>query len=304
MKERMTIAVKITQLRYFSAACKLNSITKAAEMLFVSQPAITASIKSLEEEMGVSLLYRSKRAVMPTEEGERFLQRCDAILEDIDGLTYEFQNISKVHKSITVGIPPMIGYFLFPKVFSQFKKRYPGINIIVKEAGSETAKGLVKNGELELAVITMGSTQPPALNAEILGHTQLMYCVSKEHRLAKKETIDFSDIVGDPLILFTSGYYHELLLKNRFMQANITPNILFHSNQVMTIKGFIRDNTANGFLLPQVIEPEDHIVMLPFKDPLSINVAVVWRKDAFITKEADCFIRFVSSRFKQASSDK
>ena len=72
----------------------------------------------------------------------------------------------------------------------------------------------------------------------------------------------------------------------------------------MTIKGFIRDNTANGFLLPQVIEPEDHIVMLPFKEPMSINIAVIWRKDAFITKEAEHFIHFISSRFKQTSSQK
>jgi DNA-binding transcriptional LysR family regulator len=174
----------------------------------------------------------------------------------------------------------------------------------VKEAGSEIAKTMVKNGELELAVITMGSTPPPALNAEVLGHTQLMYCVSEKHRLAKRKTIDFKDIQNDPLILFTSGYYHQLLLKNRFLQAHITPNILFNSNQVMTIKGFIRDNTANGFLLPQVIEPEDHIVMLPFKEPMSINIAVIWRKDAFITKEAEHFIHFISSRFKQTSSQK
>ena len=63
-----------------------------------------------------------------------------------------------------------------------------------------------------------------------------------------------------PLILFTSGYYHQTLLQTRFRDAGLTPNVLFSSNQLLTIKSFVRQNLAGAFLLPQVIEPGENII--------------------------------------------
>ena len=285
--------MKLIQLRYFVMTCQLNSITKAAETLFVSQPAVTASIRSLEEELGVSLLYRSKKAVMPTEAGELLLRRSKEILQDVDDLSNEFMVLRKNHKSISVGIPPMIGYFVFPKIFSLFTQKYPFIKFKIQEAGSEDAKKLVKDGKLDFAIVTMGDVTPPALNSEIIGTTELMYCVGLEHRFAKCKRVSFKEIGNDPLILFTSGYYHRMLLEKRFAEAHITPNILFHSNQIMTIKGFIANNLASGFLLPQVVNPSDSMVMISADNPMTIHIGVIWRKDSFLTKEDNQFISFI-----------
>ena len=291
--------MKLTQMKYFSTVCQLGSITKAAEQLYVSQPAVTASLNALEDEIGMPLLYRSRKEVVPTIDGEEFLQRCNRILESVDNLLDDFQQKSASHNFITVGIPPMIGYFLFPQIFLQFKKKYKDIYIKIREAGSETAKKLVKDGELELAIITMGDKVPSGLNAQILGDTQLMYCVDSEHRLAGRISIEMKDVVGDPLILFSSGYYHQQVLQERFQRDKIEPNILFNSNQIMTIKAFVARGIANAFLLPQVVEDDDGIIMLPFTEPMSMHIAVIWRKDAYKTKEADTFIRFIKSRFSQ-----
>ena len=77
-----------------------------------------------------------------------------------------------------------------------------------------------------------------------------------------------------PLILFTSGYYHQTLLQTRFRDAGLTPNVLFSSNQLLTIKSFVRQNLAGAFLLPQVIEPGENIIALPVDPPLPLNIAV------------------------------
>ncbi len=284
--------MKLIQLRYFITACRLNSITKAAEALFVSQPAVTASIHALEKELGVSLLYRSKKAVMPTEAGELLLRRSQDILQNMDDLTEEFASLRQKHTSISVGIPPMIGYFLFPKIFSQFITKYPQIKFVIQEAGSENAKQLVKDGKLDLALITMGDVTPPALTSQIIGTTELFYCVGQQHPLAGRNQIAFKEIGNDPLILFSSGYFHRLLLEKRFAENHLTPNILFHSNQLMTIKGFVANNLAGAFLLPQVITPADPIVKLSINDPMSIHICVIWRKDSFLSKEVSQFIAF------------
>lgn len=74
--------------------------------------------------------------------------------------------------------------------------------------------------------------------------------------------------------------------------------MLFYSNQLLTIKSFIRQNLAGAFLLPQVIEPGEDIVALPVDPPLLLNIAVVWRRDVFLTRETRQFIHFMKSRFE------
>ncbi|MBR3174742.1 MAG: LysR family transcriptional regulator substrate-binding protein, partial [Oscillospiraceae bacterium] len=79
----------------------------------------------------------------------------------------------------------------------------------------------------------------------------------------------------------------------------ITPNILFHSNQLMTIKGFIRNNIASGFLFPQILHIEDQITAIPVQEDLHLNVAVIWRKNDYLTVEAEKFVRFCQRTFDQ-----
>ena len=163
--------MKLSQMRYFSSVCHLGSITRASEQLHISQPAITAAIQALENELGVLLLNRGKRAVTPTPDGEAFLKRCDSILADVDGLVSDFQGISQQHNTISVGVPPMIGFFLFPQIFASFTHSHPDIRIRLMETGSDTARELVKNGEVELAIIAMGENPPAGLEYQTLTTT-------------------------------------------------------------------------------------------------------------------------------------
>lgn len=288
--------MKLSQMRYFSAACHLGGITQAAESLHVSQPAVTAAIQALEQELGVLLLSRGKRSVSPTPDGELFLRRCDGILAEVDSLSADFQELSRRHNTISVGIPPMVGVFLFPQIFAEFTCGHPEIHMKLTEVGSETAREMVKRGELELAIIAMGETLPASLDTQPLIQTQMMFCVGKDNPLARKEFVTLEEAAAEPLILFTSGYYHQALLQSRFRGAGLTPNVLFHSDQLLTIKSFLRKGLAGAFLLPQVIEPNEPIAALPVREPLLLNIAVVWRKDVFITREARQFIRFMKSR--------
>ena len=290
--------MKIAQLRYFSAACHAGNISKAAAELHISQPSITSAIKALEDELGVSLLHRGSRAVVPTPDGERFLQRCDAILAEIDGLSSEFVELSKKHKTIRVGIPPMIGSILFPKIFQNFRKRHPEIVIEPVEIGSNAAKDGVADGELDLAVVTMGDDPISRLEAHKLTSYELEYCVGPKHPLAWEKTVTLAQTAQYPMILFAGGYYQRHLLDSSFRAMGIEPNILFQSTQLTTIKSFIRQDIASGFLMPQILQEEDGIIPIPVSDGLKLNVAVVWRKDDYLTKEAERFVSFCRKAFE------
>ena len=290
--------MKLSQMRYFSASCHAGNISKAATELHISQPSITASIKTLEDELGVALLHRSSRAVSPTPDGERFLARCDAILAEVDSLAEEFAEISRSHKIIHVGIPPMIGSVLFPEIFRSFRTRHPEIRINPVEIGSQAAKEDVASGELDLAVVTMGDDLPARLDSLRLTSYEMLYCVGADHPLAKRKSVSLRETAQYPMILFSGGYYQRTLLESSFRMLELTPEILFHSNQLTTIKSFIRENIASGFIMPQIIREEDGIIPIEVEEGLRLNVAVVWRKDDYLTKEAKNFISFCRKTFE------
>ena len=290
--------VKLSQMRYFSAVCHAGNITRAAEELHISQPSVTASIKALEDELGVSLLHRGARAVTPTPDGERFLLRCDAILADVDSLAEEFAEISRKHKTLNVGIPPMIGSILFPEIFRSFRIKHPGITIIPIELGSQKGREVVADGDLDLAVITMGDENLPRLDSIKLATYDMAYCVGPKHPLAGRESVSLRETAAYPMILFSGGYYQNHLLNSRFHQLELSPDILFHSNQLTTIKSFIRNNLASGFIMPQILQEEDQIIPIRVEEGLRLNVAVVWRKDDYLTKEANSVIRFCRKTFE------
>lgn len=285
-------------MRYFSASCHAGNISKAAEELHISQPSVTVAIKTLEDELGVALLHRSTRAVSPTPDGERFLVRCDEILTMVDELHDEFAEIGRKHKTIAVGIPPMIGSILFPEIFRSFRKRHPEIQINPVEIGSQAAKESVIIGKLDLAVVTMGSEIPARLDYLKLTSYELFYCVGAHHPFRYKKAVPLKETAKYPMILFSGGYYQKHLLESRFRELDITPDILFHSNQLTTIKSFIRNDIASGFIMPQIINEEDEIIPIPVEDGLSLNVAVVWRKDDYLTKEVNSFISFCRKAFE------
>ena len=293
--------MKLSQLRYFSASCHAGNISKAANELHISQPSITASIKALEDELGVSLLHRTNRAVSPTPDGERFLQRCDAILTEVDSLAEEFAELRLKHKTIHVGIPPMIGSILFPEIFQSFRVRHPEIKINPVEIGSQAAKEAVVNTDLDLAVITMGDDLPARLDSLRLTSYEMMYCVGPEHPLSGKKTVSLRETAEYSMFLFSGGYYQRTLLETSFRTMSLEPDILFHSNQLTTIKSFIRNNIASGFIMPQIIQKEDRILPIPVEEGLRLNVAVVWRKDDYLTKEAKSFIAFCRKTFETKS---
>ena len=290
--------MKLSQMRYFSAACHAGNISRAAEELHIAQPSVTAAIKVLEDELGVSLLHRGNRSVSPTPDGERFLYRCDQILAEVDSLTEEFAELSRKHRTINVGIPPMIGSILFPEIFHSFRVKHPDIVINPVELGSESAREAVAKGELDLAVITMGEDVPTRLDTLRLTSYDMMYCVGKKHPLADRKTVSLRETAEYPMILFSGGYYQNRLLDSRFRLLELQPNVLFHSNQLTTIKSFIRQNLASGFIMSQVIQKEDAIIPIPVEEKLTLNVAVVWRKDDYLTREAKTFINFCRRTFE------
>jgi len=122
--------MKLAPLRAFVAIMRTGSVTAAADSLGMSQPAVSRMLAGLEDEIGFRLFFREHGRLTPTNEGRRFLEKCEAALSDIDGLKQAAKEIAAYRDGIlTILCTPQSGYTIFPNVVSRLYAKYPNVKL-------------------------------------------------------------------------------------------------------------------------------------------------------------------------------
>lgn len=223
----------LRQLEYFQMVNKLNSITKAAEQLGVTQPSITVAMQKLEEELGVTLINRNQKKVFLTNEGKVFLKRVEKVLNELDDAKKEMIDFQGLDKGvITLGIPMMTGSYIFPDIFSNFKKRFPNIDFVIVEDGSIEIIQSLENGDIDLGLILLDGNldTPNTLNAITIQENSLVVCLPLNHPLAHRDKISVEDLKNEKLILFRENTLHRKKILDLFKEKDYEPNIILSSS--------------------------------------------------------------------------
>jgi DNA-binding transcriptional LysR family regulator len=292
--------MELRQLEYFQMVCKFNNITRAAESLHVSQPSITNSIKNLENELGVTLLDRSNKQIRITNEGKIFLERVDDILSIVENTVLEMQDYGKKEKVLLrIGIPPMIGTFLFPRIFVEFTERYSETKLQIIEKGSIETKKMIENDELDLAIIIVPKEYEDLEVLHIL-KSEILVCFNNEHFLNMKNEVSIEDIKNESIIMLKEGFYHRQKILDYFHKYKIEPNIILSSNQLETIKSIVSNGSGISFLMKEIIQNDKRISSRKLNKELDINIGLVWKKERYISNAAKTFIEFILKSYRDS----
>ena len=292
--------MELRQLEYFQMASRLKNITRAAERLKVSQPNITVAIKKLESELGVQLFDRSQKQLTLTPEGTVFLNRIDIALRNIQDALLELNDYKQLQKgSIKIGIPPMIGAYLFPKIFSDFRQLHSNLDIYIYEEGSIAIREQLERDELDFGIV-ITTNAPSNLQLFQMSTNQIVACLPNDHALANKETISFDDIHEDNLIMLKSGSYLRQAILTEFDKHNIEPRIILESNQIETIKGLVSSGVGVSFLLDVIVHDETNLKAIPLTEAKYVDIGLAWKKDKYVSKAAQAFIDFCKTHLTVA----
>lgn len=284
--------MKLHQLQYYCAACRNQNITKAAQELHVSQPSISMAIKELENEFGLMLLQRNNKGFVVTQEGKYFYERAMNLLEQANELNQMMCDMGNQRKRINLGIPPMIGTFLFPKMYKEFKKDYPEIMLNSREGGSRMLIEMLDDSVLDFAILPINQLSEDTYNILKLTETQTVFCVSRNHPLSEQKTVSIEQIKDEPLIMFNDGFYQNQVIKERFEREGYKPNILHYSSQFYTIKEFISDNIMAGFMFQDIAETVQEIRGISLESPIYIQIGLVWKRNQHMFYDATRFLNF------------
>ena len=155
------MAIELHQLRYFVAVAEERHFTKAARGLRVAQPSVSRAIRVLEEELGTPLFHRMTGNVALTPAGETLLPWARRVLADIDGATGEVRELADLRRGrLAVGATPSLTITLLPPALAKFHVAFPGIELVLHEAGSRDLVAELEQGALDVAVLGLSLAVP------------------------------------------------------------------------------------------------------------------------------------------------
>ncbi len=284
--------MKVMQLRYFMEVCRCGSVTKAAKELYISQPSVTSAIHEMEKEFGVNLFYRRQKQMVLTREGEYLYEKGQEILDRLEELEKTMKNFGGKINQIKVGVPPMIGMFVFPRMFREFRERYPDIHVETQEYGSMQTRQQVQNDVLDVAMVILDESTEKEFYSVPIIETELVVTISKDHPLAQRTSVKFEDLREEALVVMKEDSYQNAEIKRRFREAGVVPNVMLYSSQLYTIKEVVRCNNGAAFLFRNLVEEDPELVGIPCDPPVPIRIGLIWKRGKYTYNGTKNLIQF------------
>lgn len=285
----------IKQLRYFISVAEQQNFTRAARKLHIAQPALSIAIKKLEASIGLPLFDRNERQVHLTQEGQQLLTHAYRIIQQVHDAETAMAELRGLQKGeVRVGVPGMLGSYFFPSILMGFKSKYPELKLVVVEAGTQSIRQMLLDGELDIGVIH-NQDVPPALETKHLLYSQMVAVTATDHPLATRDTISFNAFFNEELVMFKKGYFHRDFIDKICSIHKITPQLSFETNLLAMILNIVRHGFAITALLELVTEHEPGLVPIPFEEPVTLDIAMAWRKQGYLSLADRAFIDFVQN---------
>ena len=221
--------MEIRQLEYFLMVSRVNSFTRAAECLYVSQPAVTNAVRSLDDELGIQLFDRSQKQALLTTEGKIFFAHVEQIMNGISNTLKEINSLKNLGTGIvnirltTLGGIPSCVFLL-----KEFVEGYPNIKISVREDETEKLQKLLVEDKLDFALVFSGKEKSTLAYLE-LPPQELALCCNRRHRFRRQNVLPLEELRNESLIL-------PKVARDFFVDSNILQNVVAEISHVQTIK--------------------------------------------------------------------
>jgi len=214
--------MNLSWLQTFVLIVEKKSLTKAAQALHLTQPAVSKQLNALEKFYGVPLLNRTSRSVEITEAGKVVYKHCCRILAAVKESLVEVQALANdLHGDMLLGASTIPGEYILPTVLGQFQNYYNKLNVKLEIADSADIARMVADGELEAGVIGV-VVNNPALKQELIYQDELVIIAPKGHPLTEKKNVDLEDLVAEPFILREKGSGTRQVIEKKLQEKGIS----------------------------------------------------------------------------------
>ena len=299
MNKKSLLYASLNSLLVFHEVAKRRSFSKAAEELFISQPAVTKHIKELERKVGMGLIQRRRGGFALTEVGKilfKYTHKISSHLMDIENL---LEDLKKDHQGILkIGTTESYSKGLMPKLLSGFQASCPFMKIALDVGNSEEIEKslLVYKNDLVLIAVTKKTSRfesIPFLKEE------LVLIVSPNHPLVKRKTVSLKELERYPLIIRAKGSTTRRIILQAFKEVGIHPSLLIEAGSSEFIKQWVSEGKGVSIIVKRTVEDEERrkiIKTIPLLEKLYLQVAFLYLKEEKSNPAIKTFVNFIENQ--------
>ncbi|MFO7188608.1 MAG: selenium metabolism-associated LysR family transcriptional regulator [Pseudomonadota bacterium] len=292
------------RLQVFHAVAKQMSFTKAAEVLFMTQPAVTFQIKQLEEHFNTRLFERGHGKISLTPAGEVVLEYAERILSLSAELETRLREMTgRLSGPLLIGASMTIAEFLLPRVLGQFKSQYPDVQAKLTVANSEAIESRVAEHTLDIGLIE-ATSHHNSLVTEVCCEDELQVVVAPGHPLAKEKALTPQQLKEHPFIIRETGsgtrQYTDLYFKNAGMSTSDL-KIVMELGSSESVKGVVSTGLGYSILSRLTVAKElklGELVAVPLQPRLQRSLSLIYPKERFRSRLINTFIEFAKTQLK------
>jgi LysR family cyn operon transcriptional activator len=285
-------------LKYLLAVAECSSFTRAAESLFVSQPALSQQIKQLEDQIGVQLLERSGRKVHLTDAGELYVRHVERALAEINAASAALDDLSDLSRgNVSLALTPITDY-LTVSLIQEFVSQHPNISIDIKEMTQHQVEEAVLQDNVNVGVMfsnqTSLTTGRDELETMTLSKDALVLASSKAQSIAEGDVNQDSSIeaIKKPLALLDTRFEMRRQIDAYFASHDLSPRITLEANSLGFLIEMVKGGDFRTILPGSIVASVDDLVPIPVEPALPTHTAtIIIRKAAYRSRATDAFLR-------------
>ena len=293
---------------YMAALAGEGSLTKAARRLNLSQPALSKWLRDLEQELGLSLVIRSRQGLIFTEAGQIYLEGCRECLEAALDIRRKLDALSqKAKQSIILGGSPIRGAQAFAKIFPDFRCQYPDIDLQFVSDKNPVLKKMLSEGEITMSLLGAMETSLPGLEYLKFMDEELLLMLPKGHPLSYDYTkclpgrpypvMDLADLGDTPILGSAPETSYGNMVLSIYRNAGLEPNIIFRSNVVPLLYEMVLNGVGAAMIPDSYYNPDDGICVYSLSPRIIVYQGIGLRSGYPLSEAEEYLIHLVMNNW-------
>ena len=284
---------RLKQLRSFCHAARLGSISRAAEYVFASQPAVSTQVRKLEDELGVLLFKRRGRRVALTRVGQSLYRLAMPLVQGMDRLPDAFaeRHHGDVGGVLRIGAGQVSAAYVLPKYLKTFRERYPGVRIEIRAGTGEQRLDWLRDFEIDVVVAAM-DVPPSDVEFHPIVSTDLVLITPLDHPLAGRDSVTGEELAAYPFVghppTRRTGFIMEVILR----QHGCAPDLVIEVDGWGVITNYVAAGVGIAFVPELCLTEHDRLWRIPLRGAVPRRMyGTVTRRDGLLASAARQFVR-------------
>ncbi len=286
----------LDRLKGFVETAREKSFTRAAEKLFLTQPAVSLQVKALEDELGEDLFERRGKQILLTGAGRLLFARAEAILEMAAQIRQDMAALGELRVGrLSIGTSDTNCAYVLPPAVKAFRQAYPGIEIRLTDRMSPEVVRLVLEGAVDFGLATLPVTEPRVRTRPLFIREDVAVC-GPAHPLTHAQTVDLRALSNCAMLMLERGSTSRGLMDRMFSEAGLHPQVTMELGSIEVIKRFVEIGLGVA-IVPEVAVREEvrsgrltalRVTGIPVR-----QVGMVRRDGGHPSRAATAFLKFL-----------